>query len=80
MPLMTDDQIPERDADEGTGVPVVRVLISSVKRGPESLASSYLHYAIVTLDQNEPVTIEAPYEDMSDGFERTVIVELRLHE
>jgi hypothetical protein len=77
---MTDGQAPERNAADTTGAPAVRVLISSVKRGAESIASSYLHYAIVTLDPNEPTTIEAPYEDIGDGFERTIIVELRLHE
>jgi hypothetical protein len=80
VPLMTDGQAPKRDADDGMDVPVVRVLISSVKRGAESIASNYLHYSIVALDPDEPVTIEAPYEDIGDGFERSIVVELRLHD
>jgi hypothetical protein len=77
---MADGHAPKRDADDGAGVPAVRVLISSVKRGAESIASNYLHYGVVTLDRHEPVAIEVPYEDIGDGFERSVIVELRLHE
>jgi hypothetical protein len=74
---MTGDQTAKRDADDGMGVPVVRVSISSVKRGAESIASESLHDAIVALDRREPVAIEVPYEDIGDGFVRSVIVELR---
>jgi hypothetical protein len=77
---MTGDKTANRDADDGPGVPVVRVSISSVKRGPESIASDSLHDAIVALDGVEPVAIEVPYEDIGDGFERSVIVELRFHD
>jgi hypothetical protein len=77
---MSGDQTVKRDADDGMGVPVVRVSISSVKRGAESIASDFLYDAIVALDRDEPVAIEVPYEDIGDGFERSVIVELRFHD
>jgi hypothetical protein len=77
---MTDDPAAKRDAEDRMGVPEVRVSISIVKRAAESIASNYLHDAIVALDRDEPVAIEVPYEDIRDGCERSVIVELRLHD
>jgi hypothetical protein len=77
---MTDGtDAPAGDFDEPV-VPTARVSISIVKRGAESIASSTLHDAIVPLDRNQPSCIEVPYEDIGDGFERSVIVELRLHD
>lgn len=77
---MTDDQAPEREADNERLVPAVRLSISMVKRGSESIASNYLHDEIVALDRRKPVAIELPYEDVGDGFERSIVVELRLHD
>jgi hypothetical protein len=77
---MSDGGDPEAGDLDGPVGRAARVSISIVKRGGDSIASITLHDTIVPLDRHQATAIEVPYEEIDDGFARSVVVEVRFHD